>query len=307
MKKVGAFLAMGLTWGCGSSDDGGKTPGDDALDVRVEIPQASDQYLDLVAPEVVIESGEDLMYCAYLENDGEDFAIDLMESNQGKYGHHMVLLTTVEPKPAGTFESCTDATEMWKFRSFVLPDTELPAGHGIRVPKGMQYVMQFHYVNTADRAIRVRDVARLRRIDASTVTTWTSTITTNTIDFEVPPKQESSTSFDCPIENDVELLLVGGHMHELGKKITVDLGPSVDALENLYLVDPWDPTYRDAPPITMMFDSPLKVKAGSILRTTCTWDNPNTHDMNFPHEMCASFGYIAGSEAPVHCDPSATP
>jgi hypothetical protein len=305
MKRVAGLLAFGLTWGCGSSDDGGKTPGDDAIDVRVSIPESDPAFLDLVAPEVVIESGEDFMYCAYLENDGAEFAIDLMESHQGKYGHHMVLLTTLEPKPAGTFESCTDASEMWKYRSFVLPDTELPEGHGIKVPTGMQYVMQFHYVNTAERAIRVRDVARLRKIDPSTVTTWTSTLTTNSIDFEVPPKQESSVSFDCALPKDVNLLLVGGHMHELGKKIEISFGPSADALENLYLVDPWDPTYRDAPPITMLFDSPMALKAGTVVRTKCTWDNPNAHDMNFPHEMCSAFGYIAGSEEPFHCDPSA--
>jgi hypothetical protein len=304
MKRLAGVFLVGLLWGCGSSDDGSKDPGDGAIDVRVPIPAEDPNYIDLVAPEVVIQSGEDLMFCSYLENTGDAFAIDLMESNQGKYGHHMVLLTTVDPKPVGTTESCTDATEMWKFRSFVLPDTELPPGHGIRVPAGMQYVLQFHYVNTNDKPIRVRDVARLRKIPVESVSTWTATLTTNSIDFEVPPKQESSTSFDCSVPKDVNLLLVGGHMHELGKKITIEVGPTANELENLYLVDPWEPTFRDAPPITMLFDSPRVLKAGSVVRTTCTWDNPNAHDMSFPHEMCAGFGYIAGTEEPFHCDPS---
>lgn len=303
MKRVAGTLLLGLVWGCGSSDDGGKSPGD-AVDVRVPIPAADPAYVDLVAPEVVIESGEDLMFCAYLENNGEAFAIDAMESNQGKYGHHMVLLTTIEPKPAGTFESCTDATEMWKFRSFVLPDTPLPAGHGIRVPSGLQYVLQFHYVNTNDKPIRVRDVARLRKIPVESVSNWTATLTTNTIEFQVPPKQESTTSFDCTVPKDVALMLVGGHMHELGKKIEIAFGPTADALETLYMVDPWEPTFRDAPPVTMLFDTPITLTQGSVVRTTCTWDNPNAHDMSFPHEMCAGFGYIAGTEEPFHCDPS---
>lgn len=290
---------------CGGGDDDG-SDGDDVpdgvTDVRVAIPEPSDDYLDLITPDLQIEPGTEKMYCIYLENTEGDLAVDDMEALQGDYGHHIVLLTTIDPQPAGTVEDCTSQEDMWKFRSFVLPGNELPAGHGIRIPDGMQYVMQIHYVNVSDAPILVRDVARLRRKPLGEVETWVSTLTTNSLRLALPPGA-SRESFDCVLPVDADLLLLGGHMHETGAKFSIEVGPSVDALESMYLVDPWRPVYRDAPPVTLFYTQPRRVPAGTIVRTTCEWLNDTEDTLEFPAEMCASFGYLAGLSEPFHCEP----
>lgn len=286
---------------CGTEEDMGDDD-DDVVDLRVPIPEPDPAFVDLVTPEVTIEAGEEKMYCQYLDNEEGEIAVDLMESYQGNYGHHIVLLTTLEPQPAGTFEDCTDASEMWKYRAFILPETPLPEGHGIVIPDDMQYVLQFHYVNASPNPILVRDVARLHKIPVEDVTTYTTTLTTNSLTFELPPDVPQEESFDCVIQEDVDLMLLGGHLHEQGQKFEILIGPDEDSLEQAYLVDPWRPEYRDAPPVQLYLDNPLPMPAGTIVRTNCSWRNTLDEPLEFPAEMCAGFGYVAGTQTPVHCE-----
>ena len=182
----------------------------------------------------------------------------------------------------------------------MLPGNELPAGHGIHVPAGMQYVMQLHYVNAGESPILIRDVARLEKIAPAAVTTWVTTLTTNRINFTLVPGSNTQT-FDCTLPADVDLLLLGGHMHEQGARFDLSIGPSAANLRSMYLVDPWKPTYRDAPPVTLFFSHPMRLTAGTVVRTTCEWMNRTDADIRFPNEMCAGFGYIAGTTTAVHC------
>ena len=296
----GLFGLVGLLAVGACADDGTTDVPPGVVDVRVAVPAADDRFVDLVSPEVTIEPGVEKMYCMYLQNDRGELAVREMDALQGQYGHHIVLLTTIVPQPAGTVEDCTAQEEMWKFRSFVLPGNGLPAGHGIRIPAAMQYVMQIHYVNTGEAPILVRDVARLEKIAPASVQTWVTTLTTNRLNFKLRPGPHTET-FDCAVTEDVELLLLGGHMHENGARFNLDIGPSVDALRSLYLVDPWKPTYRDAPPVTLFFSQPFHLPAGSVVRTTCEWNNRTANDIEFPDEMCAGFGYLAGTTHPLHC------
>jgi hypothetical protein len=292
-----ALAACGGT----TADDTGDDVPDGVVDVRVPIPDPDPAYLDLVTPEVVIEAGQEKMYCYYLNNADAELAVSTLEALQGRYGHHIVLLTTVEPEPDGTFEDCSDRSEMWKFRSFVLP-VPLPGGHAVRVPMGLQYVMQIHYVNAGDEPILVRDVARLRKVPVAQVQTWVATMTTNKLDFSIPPGA-ASVSFDCTVPEPVDVLILGGHMHEHGARFSLDIGDTTSSLAPFYVVDPWQPSYRDFPPVSLFFTAPHHLAAGSVIRTTCEWDNPGTTPIEFPAEMCTAFGYLAGTDQPFHCNP----
>jgi hypothetical protein len=300
-----SMVMLGACGGGGGDDTtGDDTMGDDVppgtLDVRVPIPAPDPTFLDLVTGEETIQPGEEKMFCYYMSNTDGDLAVRGLIGMQGQFGHHITLLTTIEPQPDGTREDCSAQEDMWKFRAYVLPIDDLPAGTGIHIPDGTQFVLQMHYVNTGEQPILVRDVARLRKIDPAAVTTWVATMTTNDLTVDLPPG-ESSKTWDCVLGEDLELLLVGGHMHEMGTKFTVEIGPDVDSLENLYLVDPWRAEYRDSPPITLYLTSPRHLVAGTVIRTTCTWMNPEATNIEFPAEMCSAFGYLAGSQTPFHC------
>jgi hypothetical protein len=288
------------------SDDGGSddpaTDGDDeeAVDERVEIPPAGPDVLSFVSGEFIIPAGEDRMMCTSIHYEGGDVAYRNATMLQGKGGHHAVLLGTREPLPAGTVVDCSDAADMSKYELIMLPQ-ELPPGHGAKLPAGQPMVMQSHYVNTTSKPIRVRDVVQLELVPMDEVRIWTAPMMNTSIDFEVPAGQTHELSFDCVLEHDVELLTLVGHMHEWGTRFRTEIGPTTDALELLYLVDPWKAEYRDMPPTTLFFEQPKPLAAGTIIRTTCSWDNTDSHALVFPHEMCITLGIVSGRQDPIEC------
>jgi hypothetical protein len=286
--------------------DGGDTDdtdvGTETIDVRVPDPEPDAEMVDLLAPEIDIPPYSDHMWCYYLEPTTEDMVANNLEASQGQYGHHIVVLQSKVAKEAGVVEDCTDADQMPNFRPMVLPDTELDPGYGVLIPAGTQPVMQIHYVNPTDKVLKTRDVARLHLIDRSTVTKWAATFATNHDTFVLPAGETTTVTYDCEIPSGTEVLLFGGHMHEWGTRFEASLGTSEETMASSYLVDPWVPEFRDAPPVNLYFESPLEVAEGTKLRTSCTWHNDQSESIAFPHEMCSTFGYLAGTQEPWICE-----
>lgn len=298
-----------LAAGCGGSetnDTSGTTTetttdtGEETLDARVAMPDPDPSYIDIATPEVTIGPGEDKMLCYHMTIP-EEIITDNMEAYQGKYGHHIVVLTAKEPQPEGTLEDCTDRTAMTKYGAFMLPDTPLKEGYGLEIPKGLKVVIQFHYLNVGSTPELVRDVARIHKISKDSVTKWVHTLATSDNTLSLAPHQKTTLEFDCEIPAGAELLVAGGHMHERGTKFEAMLGKDEASLESLYLVDPWKTEFRDAPPVSLYFENPKVIADASILRTHCEWNNESADEIIFPHEMCATFGYVAGTDAPIEC------
>lgn len=310
MKRL-AVLSTCIVLACGNNDgdandgaaDGaGSSSGaaEDAVDERVEAPADGPGVLNFAGAEFVVGPGEDKMVCLSVDYDGDDIAYKNAISLQGKGGHHVILLGAKKPQPAGTIEDCSDGADMSKYDLLMIPQ-ELPEGYGTKLPAGRHMVIQSHYVNTTDKAIVVRDFVQLETLAPADVKTWAAPIATNTIDLMVPAGKTAEAEFDCEVEEDVELLMVGGHMHEWGTTFEIKMGPTVDALESLYFVDPWRADFRDVPPVTLFLENPMPLPKGTIIRTKCTWENTEAEDLTFPHEMCSTFGILAGIQNPIEC------
>jgi hypothetical protein len=300
--KSGSALVFALAAvGCGSEDASTPSPFSDELDLRQPIPTADSAFIDFVGGEFVIQPGEEMMGCTHLFYDGPDLAFSQLQTLQSDYGHHAVLLAAKDPLPPGTTEDCTDRASMSKYDAYTIGDQDLPADHGIFLPGGKAMVLQSHYVNANAKPIRVRDIVRMHKMEIAAVKTWASIHITNTLEFAIPSYDKKKLTFDCTVKNDVDLLLVGGHMHEWGSRFEFFYGPNEQELKSLYLADPWKQEYRDSPPMTLFFGKPMPLKAGSILRTVCEWNNDTSEELAFPKEMCTSFGYVAGSKEPVVC------
>lgn len=297
-----AWIAAGAPYGETAGMPAPKPSDLEPLDLRVERPAADPGYIDFVAGESVIPPGEERMICTHVrfESD-EDAAFEYVDSVQGKYGHHVVLLGAKQPLPPGTVEDCTAPEDMAKYDAYTIGDQELPPGYGVRLPAGHAMVVQAHYVNGDDRPIRVRDVVRLKRVPVDQVQTWAAIYVTNTLAIEIPAGEQAEVEFDCRVKKDVDLLVLGGHMHEWGTRFELLYGPDEDHLESLYLASPWVPEYRDLPPMTLFFQHPFRLQAGYLLRTKCQWHNDQDTDLEFPHEMCTSFGYVGGTKDPEVC------
>lgn len=302
MKRIIIGLPLVLFIGCAAQDDGDSADGDeiDARDERVPMPPDEPNVLNFPGAEFVVEPGEDKMVCSYTTYHGDDIAFRDAISLQGKGGHHVILLGAKTDDPDGTIEDCSDAADMAKYDALMIPQ-ELPDGLGSLLTGGRRMVIQSHYVNTTDEAILVRDIVQLRTLAVEDVETWASPFVTNQAGFSIPPGEEQDVSFDCPVPEDVELLMIGGHMHEWGTKFSIEMGMTPETMESTYLVDPWSAEFRDLPPVTLFLEDPKPLAAGMTVRTTCSFKNTEPEPLEFPHEMCATFGIVAGVKEPIVC------
>lgn len=267
-------------------------------DVRVAIPAADASMIDFVTAEHVINPGEEKMFCSELVYDGPDTGFNAVESLQGKFGHHVVLVSSKAPRGPGSVYDCTDMTD---FLPLAIPAGDWPAGYGSRLKSNTPIVIQMHYVNTGSQPILVRDVVRLHKIDLSTITTWVAPYTFYSDAFSVPAGATFTKSFDCVLPAETQLMLVGGHMHEWGTSFKLEAGPSTSALTTMYEVPMWEAHYRDDPPVDLYLSNHKVMAAGTVMRTTCSWNNDTSGPLAMPREMCVLFGLVAGRTEALSC------
>lgn len=268
-------------------------------------PTADAAFIDIELPEVSLEPGDEKQVCLHYTHEGPDLAVVGLDGEQSQVGHHVVILRPDTPMPSGTVQDCSDGNSMAEYETFVLPAAELPPKHAILVPTGTSFVVQAHTINTSQNAIITRDYARLKTMPVADVEQWATTFATGSIDFKIAPQQTTAVEFDCTVDEDAELLFVGGHMHEFGSRFEVSVGPDESNLKSVYLADPWKAVYRDLPPVTLLFDNPITLPKGTVVRTVCEWTNPGANGIEFPQEMCGSFGYVRGRTTPFNCEASA--
>lgn len=173
----------------------------------------------------------------------------------------------------------------------------------IRVPAGVQLVLEAHYINTTGAPYTVTDGVELKLLDPEEVSAYVGHYVTVDDTFEVPPMgQHTSTSY-CEVERDFDVVLSLGHLHELGTRYLLE---AVDEEENVVQTlrdDTWRPEYTSHPPIDYFsMAEPLKLTKGMRLHQTCEWENTETYPLVFPREMCLGFFYFFPGDERVVCD-----
>lgn len=245
--------------------------------------------------EQVVPAGKDIVLCHYLERTTDELYVRAFESFQGEHGHHLIIFKAVVQEEPGTVRDCTSAEDMVRFTPVISSVQfgleRFPDGMAIRVPRGAQIVLQQHYVNTSDKELRVKDVAFMTKVAKEEVETLAGFYGLSDIFFELPPGEETTLSFRCKAPRDMNVLLVGPHMHEWGTRFRVTLTQATGTTELMDLA--WKANYRDEPP-TLDYDKdrPLVLKEGDTIATECVFRNTTSKVLKFPEEMCATYGYF---------------
>jgi hypothetical protein len=297
------------------------TAGPEPLDMRLsesDYPALEAGQSAWPGPEVVVEAGQDVMYCVFGTYTGPDVGVHTLVTYQNPLGHHLLLNGTTASQldyPDGTVVDCTGtgSVSMADFEPIVLPtasflggepqraEIEIPEGMAVKLDEGQRWVMQAHYINTGTEAVRVRDVAVLEVIDAAAVETWAAPMIMNHDSFVVPPGEAATISFDCSFQADWQVIYLVGHMHEWGTSIHLDEVHD-DTLTPVFAVDDWSMEYRDTPPIFRYAPGEYAIGRDAVMRTTCSWFNDTDAPLEFPHEMCASVGVVYPQLTPSICN-----
>jgi hypothetical protein len=310
-------LLFALACAPDASDDDTSAPADDAVDLRLtdaDLPAEGDGDQVWWGPDEVIQPGEDKMYCLFGTYTGDDLGLHTLDSYQNKYGHHLLLMgTSASPLdyPDGTVADCSinGSLGMTDLQPFMLVTgtyvdgvkrdlaIDLQEGMAIKLNSGQRWVLQAHYINTGTDSIRAQDALVLGTVPVDSVTTWAAPFILNSSTFNLPPSQATTFSFECPVEADLSVLYVTGHMHQWGTSFKTELDGTV-----IYDEPEWNPQWRDAPPVQEFDPGTMRLTSGSTIRTTCSWFNDTEEALEFPTEMCDTVTVVYPQLTSIICD-----
>jgi hypothetical protein len=229
------------------------------------------------------------------------------KGQQGVGGHHLIVYYTDQKVPVG-HHPCTDV-EMLGLHQIAADAgnnegvVALPDGYATKVPEGKQLVVQSHYIRTADGPLTVNDSISLKTIEDKDVKEFANSFVMVDGNFKVPARATATSTTKCAAPQDLDLLIMTGHMHEWGSHYKLErIDETGKSLETLYDAD-WEPLFVAHPPIkTYDPKTPLHFAKGTLLRQTCTWKNTEDTEKAFPREMCVMFSYYIPDNGFIECD-----
>lgn len=284
------------------------------LDLRRDYAEPAADELRWVTPDWTIPAYTEKQFCVYYTYSGPDIGITAQMNYQSKNGHHVTLFgttKTVEEAPDGSSFDCTSAEvldmasmEPIVFGGEIVTTSEgvtnefvLPEGMAAKLRSGQRLVVQSHYVNQQDQDILVRDASFVKYVPADEVTTWAAPMALSREDFSIPANTNGyNLTFDVTLPLSVNVLYMGGHLHEWGSKFQTLL-TSEGSQSLIYEVAEWEPEFRDSPMYQYFEAGAFELKKGDVITTSCTWDNDLDHALEFPQEMCVTFGMVYPLEA----------
>jgi hypothetical protein len=283
-----------LASACGSNTP--VAPTGPLVDDPQMVPAAGPDEVEFLMPETTVAAHSEMMTCAYLEPTTDDLYVKRLTSYQGKFGHHFVLFKTLSRVRPGTVQPCNTGLDMENMIpilssvNFGLAD--FPAGLAVRVPANTQLVLQQHIVNTGSRDVVSHDVMHVTKVAASDVKSIAAFYGLSDVNFSIPTHSMQTLTFDCAVPQEMNVLLMGPHMHEWGTSFQATAGPHGGTLMPVLDIPAWKVEMRDNPPAKQFpVDAPLHLVQGDVVRTSCTFINTTDGALEFPKEMCATYGY----------------
>jgi hypothetical protein len=178
----------------------------------------------------------------------------------------------------------------------------MPDGYAIRVPAGVQLVLQAHYINLGEE-FTANDQAAIELVPADSIDSYVNQFVVNDAGFIVPPHEEFESISTCTVPQDVQLIRLLGHMHEWGSYYKLE---EIDAAEepvSIIMDIDWDPVYASNPDVLQWEPAePMVLAQGTRLRQTCRWFNDTTDPILFPREMCVAFGLYYPDDGEIFCE-----
>lgn len=171
-----------------------------------------------------------------------------------------------------------------------MPD-EIPAGAGVRIQEGEQLVLQVHYDNVTQPGTTDNSGMRVLLTDQAGLTPagilWSGVIWGSSINGS-----NVSRTHTCDINQAVTMFTVFPHMHQVGKRITMEVQRAGQSgWTTLVDVSGW--SFEDQPNVPIP-PAEQTFMPGDKVRTTCWWDTQG-QSVGFGEasddEMCFNFIY----------------
>lgn len=266
--------------------------------------------LTIRTPRFTVPPGDtfECFYTSYVTE--REIAPQRASGHQGAGGHHItVYYYSGTPRPA-EHHPCTDA-EMVEWNQVAgaseagsgEEDLGLPDGLAMRVPAGKQIVLQAHYINVTGKPYDVEDEVDVRLAEPAKLRAYAGDFVINEATFSLAPAVQTTRSATCTVQEDLQVVMMIGHMHELGKHFSLAEIDEAGETKAMLWETAWQPYYTsNPPPRRFPIDQPLLLKKGTRLRQTCSWDNTTSDTLIFPREMCVGYMYYYPDRGRLFCN-----
>lgn len=165
---------------------------------------------------------------------------------------------------------------------------EFPDG-GLRIEPGDTIVLQIHYNNGAG-VQNVSDDSGMRVFHTATEGPEYTMAELGTTAIFIPPNSQSSATFECTVNTEVNLEATWPHMHEVGSEFEQFVLRQDGTQDEVVSLTGWSFHAQ------RIYHTPMTLRPGDRIRGTCTWDNPYdriiTVGTGTADEMCFSFLYV---------------
>ena len=161
---------------------------------------------------------------------------------------------------------------------------QLPEGVAANFVPGLDIVHEVHYVNATAEPVEVASYINAYTIPVNEVEAgiWGGQVRDETI--AIPANSEHTEWTRCVMNEDVDVLFLASHTHELGIEFTIRRFDGENSGEIFYRNTDWHD------PKIVQYDPPLVLKAGEGFEYSCTWKNdseqPVQYGLTSTDEMC---------------------
>jgi hypothetical protein len=231
--------------------------------------------------------------------DAEGFtAVQSVEYNQNEGTHHFTLsalgfslagTATDSPIEHGTYD-CNDlygdstlmeeAIMVFGGQGDAQGEMSFPEGTVANVPATIDVLHEVHYVNPTPDEVEIYSEINAYTVPQTSVdkSMWGGSVRDENI--EIPANSVHTEWSRCVFNEDVEILLLAGHQHELGTRFDIAPydGETGEVGEVFFSNDDWH-----TPDITQ-YEPPRVVPAGQGFEWTCEWNNTTSNVVQYGNE-----------------------
>jgi hypothetical protein len=298
-------IALVFLVACSSSSNDGTS--DPEFADGFSPPAAQEGELRVIAPSVDVPPSSDLTWCTYVTNPfGREVDVVASRGFQSKFGHHAILMEVLgAEKRLGESHECTDS-DMTNARylaggSDAAARFKIPEGIGFRIGTASVLMIQTHWINTSKEKILGQTVFNVGVRDPDPNRQQAQLFAALTLNVSLPPRAPARAQTECVIKNDLKFFAIGGHAHEWGSHVRLDVDRKGATNEVLYDHD-WEPHFQADPPLTYYdLNAALELHAGDVLHVTCDYQNTTDDEIHFPREMCVGIGFYFPGTSDIQC------
>lgn len=279
---------------------GEETPGDGGSTTTTGTAK---NELKVTTPVYDVPEGESFE-CFYTDVvTDKDLSVVSAAGTQGPGGHHIIVYYSDEVR-APEHHPCDDA-EMASWHQVVganglgtgEPAIEMPEGLALKVPAGKQIVLQTHYINTTGKPQQYSDEVTVALTTPEDIIAYANLFAVSDMQFKVEPHAMTTSVTQTSVHRDAQIILMGGHMHERGQNFKLEIVDDAGQVQEVLYDETWSAAFASHPPLLKYtVDAPRMMKKGTRLRQTCVWNNESPDTLQFPSEMCVTFGFYFPDE-----------